>query len=328
MMRRMLIDGRQSGLTLIELMIAMTLGLFILLATTGLLLSSKAGYVTQEQSSQVQETGRYAMEILSRAVRQAGHENRDAGMPTVVMAAEATPNVIGLDAMTLKKTTAGLNGADAKGAVNGSDILAVRFAGDETEERSGTILNCAGLPVAAPAAGADAESGRSWSIFFVAEDAVGEPELRCKYQTETGWNADAIARGVESFQVLYGVDADDDGVPDRFINADAVDRLDGTMTLEGENATVRAEELNRKTHWKKVRSIRIAILVRGSQNARDDALSTVHEMFGAGYANTHAAEDRGTRLAEQDIPPQERNRIRKIFEQTIQLRNDSAGGSA
>lgn len=317
--------SKQSGLTLIELMIAMALGLFVLLAATGLLLSSKAAYTVQSQMAYVHESGRYAMDILSRAVRQAGHE--DHRMP-ITMTQEATPNVIGLDAMTLKKATAGLNGASTKGMVNGSDVLALRFFGDGADEQDGTILNCAGLPVAAPDASDDAESGRGWSIFFVGKDAAGEPELRCKYRTQTGWNADAIVRGVESFQVLYGIDADDDGMPDRFVNADAVDALDSRLPLNGENAVARAADLRHRTHWKKIRSIRIAILVRGTQPARDDDLSAVHELFGPEYANAHAARDRGTSVAERDIPSAERNRLRKIFEQTIQLRNDVAGAAA
>src|SRR5690606_21329944 len=166
----------QSGLTLIELMIAMALGLFVLLAATGLLLSSKAAYTVQSQTAHVQESGRYAMDILSRAVRQAGHEG--SRMP-VAMTQEATPNVIGLNAMTLKTTAAGLNRVTAEGAVNGGDVLALRFFGDGTVEGDGPILNCAGLPVAAPDTSDDAEAGRGWSSFFVGEDAQGEPELRC-----------------------------------------------------------------------------------------------------------------------------------------------------
>lgn len=316
----------QSGLTLIELMIAMALGLFVLLAATGLLLSSKAGYTVQDQTAHVQESGRYAMDILSRAVRQTGNE--DSSMMPAAMMQEATPNVVGLDAMTVKKTAAGLDGASAKGVVNGSDVLALRFFGDGTDEQDGTILNCAGLPVAAPGLSDDAESGRGWSIFFVGEDAKGEPELRCKYRTQTGWNADAIVRGVESFQVLYGVDADDDGLPDRFVNADAVDALDAQLPPNGENAAARAADLRRRTHWKKIRSIRIAILVRGTQPARDDDLSAVYELFGTEYANAYAERDRGTRITERGIPPAERNRLRRVFEQTIQLRNDIAGGAA
>lgn len=313
---------------MIELLIAMTLGLFIVLATTGLLLSSKAGYTVQDQTAHVQETGRYAMEVLSRAVRQAGHENWNDAAAPVMTATEWSANVIGMDAMTLKKNTTGLDGASAKGAVNGSDVLALRFFGDETGDGNGTILNCAGLAVASPVSQESAEHERGWSIFFVADDAAGEPELRCKYRTKTGWNADAIARGVESFQVLYGVDANDDGLPDRFVNAEMVDALDAELALDGDNAIARATDLNRKTHWKKIRSIQIAMLVRGTQAARDDAMSGEYRLFGMAYANAHAAHDSGTHVSEKTIRSTERNRIRKIFVQTIQLRNDAAGSGA
>lgn len=319
---------RQHGLTMIELLIAMTLGLFVVLAATGLLLSSKAGYIVQDQTAHVQETGRYAMEVLSRAIRQAGHENwSEAEMP-ITAAAELSANVIGMDAMTLRKSTNGLDAADYKGAINGSDVLALRFFGDETGEGDGTVLNCAGLAVASPEIHEGAEEGRGWSIFFVADDAGGEPELRCKYRTKTGWNADGIARGVESFQVLYGVDANDDGLPDRFVNADTVDALDGQLALTGDNAVARAVDRNRKTHWKKIRSIQIAMLVRGTQAARDDAMKSEYRLFGAAYASGHAGHDDGTHLREQSIRQVERNRIRKVFSQTIQLRNDAAGSGA
>ena len=49
---------------------------------------------------------------------------------------------------------------------------------------------------------------RGWSIFYVAANGDGEAELRCKYRGASGWGADAIVRGVDSFQVLYGVDTD------------------------------------------------------------------------------------------------------------------------
>jgi len=245
-------------------------------------------------------------------------------MPALVTA-DFSPNVMGMDAMTLKKTTAGLDTpvATSSDVVNGSDILALRFFGD-----GDAVLNCAGLIVPAATSYADAEQERGWSIFFVAKDSAGEPELRCKYRSKTSWNADAIARGVESFQVLYGIDVDGDGLPDRFINASAVDDLDDGLLLTGANAVARAADKNRKTYWKRVRSIKFALLIRGSQIARDDALIAEHDLFGVEYANMHAASDKGVRIKEDALPSAMRNRIRKVFTQTIQLRNDAAGSGA
>lgn len=319
--------GRQRGLTILELMISITLGLFIVLTATGLLLSSKAGYTAQDQTAQIQETGRYALEILARAIRQAGYENWNNDFLPVLAGAEFSANVMGMDAMTLKKTTPELTSAVATDVVNGSDVLALRFFGDGTNGEDGAILNCAGLSVPAPTVVPGAEQERGWSIFFVAKDSAGEPELRCKYQSKTSWNADAIARGVESFQVLYGIDADGDGLPDRFLNADAIDDLDDKLLLAGDNAVARATDKNRKTYWKKIRSIKISLLVRGSQAARDDALTGEYNLFGAAYSDAHAAVDKGVRIKEDALPSATRDRIRKVFTQTIQLRNDAAGSA-
>lgn len=322
--------SRQSGLTLVELMIAIALGLLVLLVATGLLLSVKAAYIAQDQTEQIQETARYAAQILARAIRQAGYEYRDAEQPAFAADAELSANVAGMDAMSLKKSGAALTSATTSEVVNGSDILALRFAGDDTGNGAeGTILNCAGLSVPAAEEHDDPEQARGWSIFFVAKDSAGEPELRCKYQTKSGgWNADAIARGVESFQVLYGVDTQDDGAPDRFLSADGIAGLDAGLTLSGNNAVERLSDLQRKTHWKKVRAIRFALLVRGGEAARDDAMQDEYDLFGPAYSALHAHDDRGVHLTVADMPPATRKRIRKLFSQTIQLRNDAAGSGA
>lgn len=315
----------QHGLTIIEMMISITIGLLIMLILTQVVLSSKAGYTAQEQSVNIQETGRYALEIISRAIRQAGYEHLD-GYASVSIA-ETSANVSGYDAMTLKKNAAALTSPSSTDVINGSDILALRFFGDDSNGE-GSILNCAGLTVPAPASVDGAELDRGWSIFFVAKDSAGEPELRCKYQTKTGWNADAIARGVESFQVLYGVDLHGDGAPDSFVNADGIDALDGKLSLTGDNAVLRSVDLNRKTYWKKIRSVRFALLIRGSQKARDDALTTEHHLFGPDYSRLHAGDDKGVLIGEQTLPLATRDHIRKVFTQTIHLRNDAAGSSA
>lgn len=316
---------RQSGLTLVELMIAITLGLMVLLAATGLLLSVKAAYIAQDQIEQIQETGRYATQVLARAIRQAGYQYRDAEQAAFAVDAELSANVIGLDATSLRKNGTALSSATSSGAVNGSDVLALRFFGDDKgNDVEGAILNCAGLVVPAVDENADPEQARGWSIFFVAKDSAGEPELRCKYQTKNGgWNADAIARGVESFQVLYGIDTQGDAAPDRFMNADGVDRLDAGLALNGNNAE-RLRDLNRKTYWKKVRAVRFALLVRGGEAARDDAATDEYDLFDSTYSAMHA-EDRGVHLTVAQMPPSTRTRIRKLFAQTIQLRNDAAG---
>lgn len=63
----------QCGLSLIELMIGMVLGLVILGAVLYLFAGNRASHRHQESLSMVQESGRFALERLSQDVRMAGY---------------------------------------------------------------------------------------------------------------------------------------------------------------------------------------------------------------------------------------------------------------
>lgn len=64
---------RQGGISLIELMIGMTLGLIVLGAVLYVFSANQASYRHQGDLSRIQESGRYALEILTRDIRMAGY---------------------------------------------------------------------------------------------------------------------------------------------------------------------------------------------------------------------------------------------------------------
>lgn len=64
---------RQSGFSLVELMVAMTLGLIILLALSGIFVTSSRGRSEIERVSQQIEYGRYAIQLLTEDLTQAGY---------------------------------------------------------------------------------------------------------------------------------------------------------------------------------------------------------------------------------------------------------------
>jgi len=70
---KILNSKRQQGLTLIELMIAMMLGLFIMAGVIGLFINSKQSYRIQESSSRLQENSRFAMFFLTKDIRMADY---------------------------------------------------------------------------------------------------------------------------------------------------------------------------------------------------------------------------------------------------------------
>lgn len=320
--------GRQAGLTLVELMISLTLGLFVVLAATAMLVSSKTMYTSQDDRSIIQDTGRYAIEAISRATRQSAYENWDKESAPIIAEATMGANLAGLDANALKETEIGMDSPlGAAAAINGSDVLAVRFFGSGTgAQGDSTMLNCVGFGVPEPTSQNTAEEDRGWSIFYVT-DTNGEPELRCKYySSEKGtWNSEAIARGVESFQVLYGLDTDGDGLMNQYLTASEIDDLDSTLVLVGADEDAKQKDKNRKTNWKKITVVKVALLMRGSQPARSDTLTGQYDLFGKDYADDHAATDIGTRIKEADIPVAVRNRVRALFTSTIQIRNQLKG---
>lgn len=63
---------KQAGLSLIELMISITLGLILMAGVVQMFVSSKSVFTTQQSMSRIQETGRLAIEFLSRDIRMAG----------------------------------------------------------------------------------------------------------------------------------------------------------------------------------------------------------------------------------------------------------------
>lgn len=69
----MIRDIKQAGVTLIELMIAIALGLFLLSGVTYLYVSSKASYSTQGSVANVQEMLRFGFEYLAYDLRMAGY---------------------------------------------------------------------------------------------------------------------------------------------------------------------------------------------------------------------------------------------------------------
>lgn len=77
-----------AGFTLVEVMVAVTIGLIILAAVSQIFATSRMSYKLEENLARVQESGRFAMEFLSRDLRMAGY----AGCVNVNQALNASAN--------------------------------------------------------------------------------------------------------------------------------------------------------------------------------------------------------------------------------------------
>jgi type IV pilus assembly protein PilW len=314
-------SARARGLGLVEMFIALAVGALVTLAASALVVNASASYVHHAESARLNDSGRYALAVIVQAVRQAAFVNWDGPDAPAATQPDDSASVAGLDAASIARGSDGIEDPLAT-SVNGSDVLALRFAGSGDGAADGSVLNCAGFGVAA----AHDEAQRGWSILYVAIGGDGEAELRCKYKGHTGWGADAIVRGVDSFQVLYGLDTDApaDGVPNRYVNASAITALDAALVLEGDNAAARARDRNRKTWWKRVASVKVALLLHGEPNSRPGTVLAQYDLFGDAYA-VAADGDIGVHIDENRLPPALQLRARRVFVTSVTLRNP--GGS-
>ena len=65
----------QSGFTLIELMIAITLGLILVAVAIQLLISGQVNYRIQTSASSLQDSGVFAVNYVTKNIRLANHGN-------------------------------------------------------------------------------------------------------------------------------------------------------------------------------------------------------------------------------------------------------------
>lgn len=124
-------------------------------------------------------------------------------------------------------------------------------------------------------------------VYYIGTNDDGEPTLKMKYNNSA--NSEELAEGVENLQVLYGMDTNspEDGVANQYLRADEV----------------------APTDWDKVVAVRIAMLVRSTNNIIDDSddtdYSLLDETIGTATTFTHDAD----------------HRLRYVATSTIKLRN-------
>jgi type IV pilus assembly protein PilW len=348
----------EGGFTLVEMLVAIALSTVIALAAVAALIVARQGFATVDASSQVRDNGRYAIDIIKRMVVQAGYQDvvfatktREGEFPVPPGAVVNIPYVTGADnAVVLTstlpdittayklRTTATVgelkctSGSDTACA-NGSDVLILRYQ-TSPQNSGGTVsdqsmINCAGFsndPV--PAVVTD----RVVSILHVAVGANGEePSLMCSYFSPTSltWVTQPILSGVESFQVLYGVDGYNNGnnlqftgpqdtVPDRYLRASqmVVGAADSTATY---------------SNWRRVRSIRIGLILRGPVNSNAVKGGNLTKLCPLGYDTTTTTDcvdessgsgtAMGSELPRKGSTVADDGRLRQVLTFTVYLRN-------
>jgi type IV pilus assembly protein PilW len=170
-----------QGFTLLELMIAMTIGLFLAGALVTVVQTNKTVFLNQNQLEQMQDSQRMAMTLMTDVIQSAGYFPQ----PWV--------NTLG---GTLVASGSFANSQSITGsylATTPGDSISVRYM---TAPQDG-ILNCSGLSNPNPVGGANVMYVNSFAVVPVGTSG----QLVCT-MNGTAYN---LVSGVTNLSVLYGV---------------------------------------------------------------------------------------------------------------------------
>lgn len=201
-MKTMTCNNRQHGLSLIEIMVALVISLFLLAGLLQMFISTRQSARIQENLSRVQENGRYAIDYLGRVIRLAGYRSKE----TIKRGDSFEERFT--NKLPIQDNVSDLSGSDSK-------IPTIIFEGENTGE--GEVRDCLNqLITSAPSSPVLATN-----TLKIETDSTGNPRLRCQTPTDT----QTIVDGVEDIYVLYGENTDGDllGVADRYVSGPSVD---------------------------------------------------------------------------------------------------------
>jgi type IV pilus assembly protein PilW len=284
---------RQYGMTLIELMVALSIGAFLMIGAITVFVQSRTTFRITESLSRLQENARFALDSLEPDIRMAhywGMNPRTSqinGRRPPTAPAGPGPNTCGNNwTIDLDMAVAGSNNSYTWGCAGlapvetTSDTLVIRRASEDpqlpTTANSLSILTVRnGQPLGPQLfmgttipAGYDATLSATHRLivngYYVSRSSTvaGTPSLRVKTLQANGTIADQeVLAGVENMQIEFGVDTDLPGEPaDPSPNRGSIDRWvnpDDPIITRGNPAFMGDAEILAVRVWLRVRAERL-----------------------------------------------------------------------
>jgi len=243
---------RQTGLTMVELMVALAIGSFLIVGAVQIYNQSRQAFVVNESIARVQETAQFAMDTIETDLRMASNWGRNSrGLAVEGRSIAADPNPLGLAAppdcgadwaLNLALPIDGSNNAYALacpalgGSQANSDVVTVRRATVQptalepgrlqiqSTRIQGRLFDDGNIPPDFSPVDS-ATHNLMISSYYVAptSDLIpGVPTLRRKILTIRAGapfiDDQEVAPGVENIQIQLGIDVDEDNTVDRYVN--------------------------------------------------------------------------------------------------------------
>jgi type IV pilus assembly protein PilW len=245
----------QRGLSLIELMIALTIGMLIMAALGALLLSITRNNSELAKANAQIENGRFAIQVLQNDLIHAGFWGDlrpavPAAIPDPCLAvadwnAASNANMLGVPVLGYGSGTIPTLCTTVSGAQANSDVLVVRHAntciagstgcdggtGDQYLQVSRCSIGAP--PEASYAIGADYTNATTFplrnkdcmtiadrrkivsNIYYISNNTL----MRSAFENGAHQTAQPLVDGIEALRFEYGIDSSGDGSPDSYLSA-------------------------------------------------------------------------------------------------------------
>jgi len=246
-------NRHQSGVTMVELLVALAIGSFLMIGAVQVYNQSRQAYVINDSIARVQETAQFAMDTIEADLRMASNWGQNSRATSVNGHSEVggaadplnlvPPAGCGANwAFNLLQPLAGTNNAytllcASEGAAQAnSDVFTTRRATVavapleagriqiQTTRIQGELFADGNMPTGFDALTSETHNLLVNSYYVAASSTLipGVPTLRRKTLIGGAGGPDIvdqeIAPGVENIQLMLGVDVDDDNTVDRYVN--------------------------------------------------------------------------------------------------------------
>lgn len=196
---------KQRGVGLVEIMVALTVALFLLLGLSSIFITTRATYKSQNSLAGLQDNERLAMTLLGSVIQSAGY-----------FPYPADPNILtALPAATgpgpLSASFAGGQSV-AGGTDGGNDSIVVRYKTPSSNTAPDNIIDCTG--------GVPNAAGIHYNTFTLDTTSATNPNTL--YCSVDGGTKQPLISGVSGITVLYGVDAGGTGSASAYLPAATV----------------------------------------------------------------------------------------------------------
>ena len=243
--------AKQRGLTLVELMVAMVLGLFLMLGAMSVYTQGRQQYQSAGVVARLQENARFAFDVLETDIRLAGFWGRyniganSNALGVAVVCGANNVTAWALDTTNPVQATNNVpidsNGnvvpncsAFGDGVIPNTDVLVVRHASGQPQALTNGRVQIQSdlgkaqtfsdgvLPVGFVATESTTHDAvvNAWYLSAGSNTLNDVPSLRRRTLINTTMVDEEVIAGVENMQIQFGVDTDNDGSIERFVDPD------------------------------------------------------------------------------------------------------------